>query len=71
MKNLRTVKDVVDALGIERVCEVTGANPKQAWHWYGRANVFPAYTYVALQKALKRRELRAPDHLWSMVGVKA
>jgi hypothetical protein len=71
MKNLRTAKEVVEALGIERVCELTDANAKQAWHWYGRAEQFPANTYVALQKALKRRGFRAPDALWAMKGVEA
>jgi hypothetical protein len=69
MKNLRTADEVVHVLGLDRVCELTEANPKQAWHWYGRAGVFPARTYVVLKRALKRRGCRAPDYLWSMTGV--
>ena len=69
MKNLRTAKDVVDFIGIDRVCELTESNPKGVSYWTGRTGVFPAYTYCALQMALKKRCCRAPDHLWNMVGV--
>jgi hypothetical protein len=70
MKKLRTPLEVVEGLGgPERVCELTGANAKQVWHWYGRAEKFPANTYVALQRALKRKKLSAPDHLWAMKGI--
>jgi hypothetical protein len=65
MKNLRTALEVVEALGIDLVCELTDANPKQAWHWYSRTGIFPAYTYRAIQKALKKRRLHAPDELWN------
>jgi hypothetical protein len=71
MKNLRTAGEVVDAIGLDRVCELTESNPKGVWHWTGRTGVFPAYTYVALQKALKKRRCRAPDSLWNMVGIDA
>lgn len=70
MKKLRTTKQVVDTLGLETVCELTGANAKQAWHWYGRAGVFPAKTYVVLTRALRRRGYVAPATLWSMTGIK-
>jgi len=69
MKNLRTALEVVEAIGLDRVCELTEANPKQAWHWYGRAGMFPANTYVVLMRALRRRGCRAPDSLWNMVGI--
>lgn len=70
MKKLRTTKQVVDLLGVETLCELTGANAKQAWHWYGRAGVFPAKTYVVLTRALRRRGYIAPASLWSMTGIK-
>ena len=71
MKYLRTTEQVIDALGgPEKLCEVTEANPKQAWHWYGRADQFPCNTYVAITRALRRRGYRAPDHLWPMKGIK-
>lgn len=70
MKKLRTAKQVVDTLGLETVCELTGANAKQAWHWYGRAGVFPAKTYVVLTRTLRRRGYIAPASLWNMTGIK-
>jgi hypothetical protein len=68
MKNLRTAAKVVEALGLELVCDLTRANAKQAWHWYGRAGTFPPRTYVVLTRALRRRGYRAPDSLWKMTG---
>lgn len=68
MRTLRTTKEVVDALGgLSAVCKLTGANTKQAWNWVGRAETFPANTYVVLTTALRRRRAKAPPHLWSMV----
>lgn len=69
MRDLRTADEVVEVLGLERVCELTEANAKQAWHWYSRKGMFPARTYVVMQRALKRRRCRAPARLWNMVGV--
>lgn len=70
MKRLRTVDQVVDALGgLSEVCKITDANLKQAWHWHGRAGQFPANTYVALQRALRRRGYEAPARLWNMKGL--
>jgi len=73
MKKLRTVESVekvVNVLGLETVCELTEANGKQVWHWYGRAGMFPANTYVVVKRALKRRGYNAPDYLWNMKGIK-
>lgn len=71
MKTLRTAQEVVDALGgLAAVCELTGANNKQAWNWTGRADAFPANTYFVMIRALRRRRATAPPHLWSMVGIK-
>lgn len=71
MKKLRTPLEVVEHLGgPERVREITDAkNLKQVWHWYGRAGKFPANTYVAMKRALKRRDCYAPDYLWNMKGI--
>ena len=69
MKKLRTPEQVIDVLGLETVCELTGANAKQAWHWYGRAGMFPANTYVVLTRALRRRGYFAPATLWNMKGI--
>lgn len=70
MKKLRTAKDVVEALGgLTAVCELTGANTKQAWNWIGRAETFPSNTYVVMTRALRRRQAQAPAWLWNMRGV--
>jgi len=67
MKELRTAAAVVDAIGIDRVCEITKTTPKVAWHWWGRAKAFPPRTYVTMQRALKRRRCTAPPALWKMI----
>lgn len=71
MKKLRTPLEVIEHLGgVERICElIPGTNAKQVWHWHARAEQFPAYTYVALKRALKRRDCYAPDRLWNMKGI--
>jgi hypothetical protein len=70
MRYLRSAQDVVDALGgLAAVCELTGANTKQAWNWAGRADQFPACTYVVMIRALNRRGATAPARLWNMRGV--
>ena len=70
MKRLRTIQQVVDVLGgLEGLCELTGANLKQAWHWVGRAGQFPANTYVCMIRALNRRGYDAPARLWNMKGL--
>ena|SRR5688572_27741796 len=73
MAKLRTVETpekVVNLLGVETICELCEANAKQVWHWYGRAGMFPANTYVVVKRALRRRGYNAPDYLWNMKGVK-
>lgn len=70
MRTLRTAEKVIDALGgLERVCELTGANLKQAWNWHGRAGTFPSNTYVVMTRALRRRGAVAPPQLWKMKGL--
>lgn len=71
MKRLRTVQAVVDVFGgLDKLCEIVpDTNLKQAWHWVGRANEFPANTYVVIQRALHARGYEAPARLWSMKGV--
>jgi hypothetical protein len=71
MRKCRTAQDVVDALGgLQAVCELTGANIKQAWNWTGRADSFPASTYVVMTRALRRHKCTAPPCLWNQRGVK-
>jgi hypothetical protein len=67
MKRLRTAEQVVRTLGgLGRVCELTGANSKQAWHWSGRKGTFPANTYVIMMRELNRLGYEAPARLWAM-----
>jgi hypothetical protein len=67
MTELRTTRDVVQALGGPRkLAELLGEDfsRKRVWHW--QTTTFPASTYVALQRALKARGLTAPASLWGM-----
>jgi hypothetical protein len=65
---LGSVEEVFRALGDDVVKDVTEANDKQIWNWKGRFGRFPAWTYVALQRALNRRGYEAPARLWNMRG---
>jgi hypothetical protein len=69
--HLRTAQAVVNALGgLDAVCKLLNATKKQVWNWVGRKGAkFPAHTYVAMQRALKRRGASAPARLWAMTGV--
>jgi hypothetical protein len=70
MTRLYTVQEVIDRLGgLKAVAELTEANTKQAWHWAGRAGMFPANTYVVMQRALTRAGYQAPARLWNMKGL--
>jgi hypothetical protein len=70
MTRLYTADEVVRALGgLEEVCRITGANIKQAWHWHGRAGMFPATFYVAMTRALRARGYQAPARLWNQKGL--
>jgi hypothetical protein len=70
MKKLRTVDQVVNVLGgLPKVCAMTGANLKQAWHWSGRAEKFPAQYHEVMTRALRRRGYEAPARLWNQKGV--
>lgn len=70
MRKLSTAEEVVEVLGgLSNVCELTGANPKQAWNWAGRTGTFPSSTYVVMQRALQRRKATAPPELWNMRGL--
>lgn len=66
MTELKTAKEVMDALGGDRAVGVlTGRTRKAANNW--RAfNRFPSDTYVAMQCALKELGHSAPDSLWRM-----
>jgi hypothetical protein len=69
--NLKTARDVVDALGGRKaVSKLLGASNKRLWNWVGRYDRFPATTYVKMQKELQKNKKRvtAPAWLWNMQG---
>jgi hypothetical protein len=70
MKRLQTADQVVSVLGgLAEVCRITGANPKQAWHWSGRAGMFPAQYYECMRLSLRARGYHAPARLWNQKGL--
>jgi hypothetical protein len=67
MTELRTTRDVVQALGGPGKLAILlgdGFTRKRVWHW--QTTTFPSSTYVALQGALRARGLTAPASLWGM-----
>ena len=65
MKQLRTARDVVAAVGgLGALCDLTGANKKQASHWQTKAKAFPASTYKVMTEELTARDFEAPARLW-------
>jgi hypothetical protein len=69
MRNPKAAREIVDILGgIEAVCRLTHGNPKNVYYWTGRRRAFPSRTYCKMQEALKQRGVRAPPHLWNMIG---
>jgi hypothetical protein len=63
---LRTARDVVEAVGgPTAAAALTGKTPQAAWNW-GQRNKFPADTYVVLTAELERLGKSAPATLWGM-----
>jgi hypothetical protein len=65
-KPLETTGEVLDALGLQTVCELTGASYKVVWDWRGDAT-FPARYFLVMTWALKKKRLRAHPSLWRQV----
>lgn len=66
---LATTKDVIRALGDKAVvAAMVGASYETVCNW-ARANHFPPKTFVALQRAMAERGIRAPIELWGMVAL--
>ena len=66
MKIIRTVDDVIDALGGNlKASKLLGVkyNSITNWKMFGR---FPSDTYVLVQDQLMQRGQVAPDELWRM-----
>lgn len=65
-RQLETTGDVLDALGVQPVCEMTGASYKVVCDWRSH-ETFPANYFLVMTWALKRKRLRAPPSLWRQV----
>lgn len=67
MKQLKTVRQVIKALGEEEVRRITESTKQQFWNWeyFG---AFPSRTYWIMTRELAKKELVAPPHLWKQVG---
>jgi hypothetical protein len=65
-KLLTTTGEVLDALGLPRVCELTGARYKVVWDWRG-LETFPSRYFLVMTWALGKKRLSAPPSLWGQV----
>jgi hypothetical protein len=65
-KLLETTGDVLDALGIQAVCDLTGARYKVVWEW-GKDETFPSPYFLVMTWALNKKRLRAHPRLWRQV----
>jgi hypothetical protein len=71
MRRLKTTTEVVEFLGGDAaVAALFTPNPQlndtkvvSNWRYFG---IFPANTYVELNKALDKKNAYAPDALWNM-----
>jgi hypothetical protein len=58
--------DIIDYLGGNaKVAAMLDTSAKAVGNWR-YSGMFPADTYLALQKALKKNKAEAPDTLWPM-----
>jgi hypothetical protein len=63
---LRTTKDVIEALGgTTAVAELTGRSYRAAFNWRG-FQTFPANTFLKMRAALDEKGELAPPSLWGM-----
>lgn len=70
MSNLTSVPLVIDVLGgNQAVAQLNETTGKVVSHWRSTGK-FPAHSYVAIHKRLKKMGFTAPDKLWPMRGVK-
>jgi hypothetical protein len=70
MASLKTVPEVIAALGgNDHVAKTIGASYNAVSNWRARGT-FPAHTYLILNEMLRRRGHRAPDSLWAMTPVR-
>lgn len=70
MRRLTNAKEVVEHLGgVPRVARLTETNINTVKDWPGRKKAFPASTYVAMTRELRRRKATAHPSLWGMRGL--
>lgn len=65
-RTLKTIPEVIKAIGEERAKEIAGVQSRTApgtWAWRGK---LPPETYVAFTAILKRQGYSAPAALWGM-----
>ena len=63
MKNLNTVREVVEAIGRARLEDLARATPQMISNWISK-NRFAPHDYEWMDKYLRRRGYRAPPSLW-------
>ena len=69
MRNPKSAREVVNILGgIPAVCKLTRANVKAVYYWTGTAHAFPSRTFCKMEEVLKKKNWKAPPHLWNMLG---
>ena len=69
MKRLYTTREVVKALGGQRVVmHLTKCSKQQLWNWEVYFGEFPPRFYDLMSKKLARKGFHAPAHLWKQVG---
>jgi hypothetical protein len=62
---LSTTTAVIDAIGYERVCQLTASTPQTVSNWRGWDH-FPPNTFVVLSDELRRIRRAASASLWRM-----
>lgn len=67
--DLTTVTQVVDAVGRDRIYEITGKASANVTNWIA-AGFFPPTTYVVIKNELRLIGRSAPDRLWRMIKEK-
>lgn len=66
-KRINTVDEVIDTLGgTGAVARMLGVDDRLVSNWRRPDRGLPAYTYVALIKALEAKGFSAPSTLWRM-----
>lgn len=71
IRQLHTVDEVLEELGLDEVMRLTGHNVGAINMWRYGLKSLPLKTYAVLKHALKRKGCEAPDELWrKMIPIK-